>query len=522
MAESSLRERVEEMFEQLLEGASRRAALEPLREELRLARERMHQPMRVAIVGLVKAGKSTMLNALLGEEVVATGAIEATFNVNWLRHGPSPAIVVHYKDGRAPRPKPFAELESLTRRDARRGELLEIKYLEVAYPSEILRAFNLIDTPGLASFYEDDSANTREFLQLHAEALAAATRAEAANADAVLYLFSQSLHTAETSIVEMFQDAAMGQPTPINAIGVLTKADHYWPDAADPLEAGERIARRLREDPRARRLFYTIYPVSGFLALGARGLQADEFATLRKLAAMPDEAFERLARSVERFAGSERPEIPVAPAERRRALDRLGLYGVALARRLLRSGVSRHEELADELYARSGAPALTKLIVSHFGARAFLIKLDAGLRQLKTVCFRQRQRLAGADAQAAAEIAARLEAFESQEHAFAELRVLRDYYEGKLNFSEQESEWLLQLTGESGASLGQRLGLAEGERATIAEMLPVAERQLRHWRRRAADFRPVTQQTLDAARTLSRSCENMIYHLREAQRHLYP
>ena len=40
--------------------------------------ERLDEPLRVAIAGKVKAGKSTLLNALVGEQVAPTDAGECT------------------------------------------------------------------------------------------------------------------------------------------------------------------------------------------------------------------------------------------------------------------------------------------------------------------------------------------------------------------------------------------------------------------------------------------------------------
>ena len=84
--ETKLKERVDALLASAIEETSRSHALRSLHRELLQARERMKQPMRVAIVGLINAGKSTMMNALLGETVVATGTIEATFNVHRRQH----------------------------------------------------------------------------------------------------------------------------------------------------------------------------------------------------------------------------------------------------------------------------------------------------------------------------------------------------------------------------------------------------------------------------------------------------
>jgi len=140
-------------FDEALAATDREPeALERVRESLASARAHLDEPMRVAIVGQIKAGKSTLLNALLGEDVVATGTEELTYNVNWLRYGEDAGLVVHFKDGRPPQRRAAGELEELTRRREEHRELLSaIAHIEVHRPNEILRTFSLIDTPGLAS-----------------------------------------------------------------------------------------------------------------------------------------------------------------------------------------------------------------------------------------------------------------------------------------------------------------------------------------------------------------------------------
>src|SRR5690606_2553400 len=60
---------------------------------------RLHEPLRVAVAGIVKAGKSTLLNALLGERIAATDTAECTRIVTWYRHSPTPSITMRLRDG---------------------------------------------------------------------------------------------------------------------------------------------------------------------------------------------------------------------------------------------------------------------------------------------------------------------------------------------------------------------------------------------------------------------------------------
>lgn len=50
---------------------------------------RLAEPLRIALAGTLKAGKSTLVNALVGDDIAPTDATEATRIVTWFRHGPT-------------------------------------------------------------------------------------------------------------------------------------------------------------------------------------------------------------------------------------------------------------------------------------------------------------------------------------------------------------------------------------------------------------------------------------------------
>jgi GTPase Era involved in 16S rRNA processing len=523
---STLQVRAEQLIQQAIEDCAPHAALAPLRRELAQAADRLRQPMQVAVVGLIKAGKSTLMNALLGQEVLPTGAVETTFNVNWLRYAERPGLTVHFKDGRLPETRPFEDLSTLTKRaDENRASLLSIKYVQVGYPNSVLKTFDLIDTPGLASQHKDDSQNTKEFLNLHGKELTEVTKAESSTADAVLYLFSQGLAAADDSIIEEFLGPAMGRATPINSIGVLTKVDYYAanPQTKDPMEAGRRINARLSKEPRVRQLFYALYPVCGLLALGAQAMEQEEFDILTRLAALPRERLDKLLRDLDRLT-KDYPNEPqmLSAAERKRALGLLGQYGVALGCARIRDGASDLETLKRELLQYSGFPELRDLIVRHFGNRAFLIKLGKALRQIEAACFQARKaaRSTGSAVQNAMDkVANDFDRFKEQEHAFRELEVLRLHYERKLDFGDEEEDQLLAVTGEYGTSCSNRLGLSET--AGLDDMLGLAAERIVHWRVRANDSVSSDRWTVFAAEVLARSFERIAFRVRRAKEYLF-
>ncbi|MEM1167540.1 MAG: dynamin family protein [Cyanobacteria bacterium P01_H01_bin.35] len=523
MPENSLRARAEEIFESAIKLTADSSNLAGLHQEIQQCHQRLHEPMRVAVVGKIKAGKSSLMNALLGESVVATGVEELTFNVNWFKYGETPSLVVHFKIDRPPETKTLEELELLTRRrEENRSFLVGIEYIEVFHPNQILKTFNLIDTPGLDSAFSEDSSNTLDFMQLHPEDLTGVTQKEASKADAILYLFSQSMATSDQGVLEEFIGEKVENSTPINSIGVLTKVDNYWPDKSDPLDTGKAIAQRLlSEHSQLRNLLYTIFPVSGLLGLGAKTLLPEDFATLEQLAALPIEEFESLTKSAKRFNKeySERPNIPPS-INRKKLFDKLKLYGIFKGCELIRGGIKNNEELKDKLLGLSGLPELEKLVVSHFGNRAFLIKLNSGLKKILVACRQYKQKnLSERDAEILEKIAIIFEELEVKEHSFKELQVLRDYYDGKLDFNSNEVKQLLEVTGEYGTYSGYRLGL--DDTATIPEMLNIAQERINSWYQKAEDVMDKNRQTINATRIMARSYEQILYHLKEAEKHLW-
>lgn len=522
---SPLAQKVEDALRDEVARLPYTRSLAPLHNEIERSRARLKQPLRVAVVGLIKAGKSTLMNGLLGQALVPTGAVEATFNVNVFRYGEKPEIRIHYKDGRPPETRPFADLEMATRRsEERMEELLEIAYIEVFHRSEALKLLDLVDTPGLASTYQDDSENTRRFLQIHGDSITATTMAEAASADASLYLFNQSVSETDIRTVEAFLGDMATRLTPMNALGVLTKVDMYWKlpveggheieeeeKEIDPIQKGRAITERLmRDHPRLRNAFYEMRPVCGLLGEGASSLTEEEFDTLKRLVALDDgqegSPVRQLFRSDQRFV-RDLPGVTVPTEERALLLKRLGLYGVWLAFNALSEGEKSLDEMKASLFAQSGTARIRERVVQHFGNRAALVKIASILTNLRARSRALPKDLSRQERDAVERFVGTLERLEVTEHAFQELRALRDYFDGLLQFSPEESRRLLAHTGENGMEVWEKL---EASPDTPPDEL---ERRAREacdfWAECASEPLFRTPSARRAADILRRSCERI-------------
>jgi hypothetical protein len=135
-------------------------AAEALEARARLGEARFF----VACLGQFKRGKSTLLNALVGQPVLPVGVVPVTSAITILRWGDRPGAVVRRSAGQA---EPIAIEEVAGFVDERRnpGNRLGVVAVEVFLPSAILSGgLCLVDTPGLGSVSTANTAVTRAFV----------------------------------------------------------------------------------------------------------------------------------------------------------------------------------------------------------------------------------------------------------------------------------------------------------------------------------------------------------------------
>ena len=468
------------------------AADDSTRAGLQGVRTRLDEPLRVAIAGRVKAGKSTLLNALVGEELAPTDAGECTKVVTWYQDGVTYRVTLEPREGAA-RPAPFHRDDGALEIDLGGTPPEEIERLVVEWPAATMRDVTLIDTPGLASLSAGVSERTQEFLTSDEDRPAAA--------DAIVYLMGH-LHTDDASFLESFHDD-VGRASPINAIGVVSRADEVGAGRLDAMESARRIADRYRHEPTVRRLCQTVVPVAGLLAQAGATLTEDEYRALTRLAAAPREDTDRLLLTADRFLAPD-ATTDLDAEDRQRLVARLGLFGVRFAVMLLRDGaVGSSRELAAELRACSGIEELRDALASQFAARRDALKARSALvaleRAVRTGSVEQRDRLLG-----------EAERIESSAHVFAEISLLEALRRGEVELRDVEIEDAARLLGASGSTAAERAGLpVDAEDSEVRAALTVA---LDRWQQRAES--PLSSRdAATASRVLVRSCEGMLADL---------
>jgi 50S ribosome-binding GTPase len=443
---------------------------------------RLDEPLRVAIAGKVKAGKSTLLNALVGEQVAPTDAGECTRVVTWYRDGPSPRITLQRRDA-PPTALPVRRRDGALVIDLGEVPAERVDRLTVDWPSQSLRVATLIDTPGIASATAENSRRTVAFLDPDDDA--------PTEADAVIYLM-RHLHAADAQFLESFRDRGVARAGAVHTIAVISRADEIGGGRVDAMFAARGIAQRYRADPTVRGLCQNVVAVAGLIAETGRTLRQTEFAAMAALAAEPKADLESQLRSVDRFLRG--PD----PAGRRQLLQRFGIFGVRLSTSLIRQGASSPAALATELVARSGLGELQRVLQTQFMQRRDLLKARSALLAVDSV-LRTTQR--------GAALRHDIERILAGAHELAELRLLATLRSGQVELPKGAAVEAERLLGDAGASAACRLGSADD--ATPDQLRQEAFAALDRWQRHAVN--PMfSRNTVDACRVLVRSCEGIV------------
>ncbi len=135
--EQEIRVREQELLQRLasaLERFGSDVAADDLRH-FQEARQQLNGLFLLVIAGEFNSGKSSFINALLGERVLPEGVTPTTDRINILRHGPE--VSEH---------------------------LLEAYLLERIHPADLLREINIVDTPGTNAIIRRHEELTRDFV----------------------------------------------------------------------------------------------------------------------------------------------------------------------------------------------------------------------------------------------------------------------------------------------------------------------------------------------------------------------
>jgi predicted GTPase len=343
-------------------------------------RAQLRDPLRVAVVGSVSAGKSTLVNTLLRRTVAPVGSSDTTKVVTWYRFDAQERLEIQLRDGQVLTSAlgPGGRVP-----DALEARLEQVAALHVFLSNDVLRSLVLIDTPGLDTVNADAQARTEEFLGLGPSG-EGTTSGTLDAADAVVYVFTRQRSTDAEFLRELMAGGAQSRTSAMNVVGVLSKVDRVVEPGQDPWPTARTLAERAASELAA--TVSTVVPVIGLLGQAARAGQITEAdgRALRILAALPA-ARDALRMSVGSFLAEDGDGWPSLDA-RRRLFDLLDRYGVLVGM----DALERSTVLSSALSAwesTSNVVALEGALLDRFRRRASLLKIDAALTALEELSY---------------------------------------------------------------------------------------------------------------------------------------
>ncbi len=178
------------------------------------ARERLARPLTIAIMGEFSSGKSTFVNALLGEAIAPMGSLPTTSTINVFRRGPSGGARVHYRDG---------TISTLARDEVQRFlhglddvEASRIRHMEVERTGAHMGDAAVVDTPGLNALDGFHERVARDFIE---------------ESDAVVWIFSATRGGAASEAGMLNSMRADGR----QVLGIVNKVDTLDDDEREEL-----------------------------------------------------------------------------------------------------------------------------------------------------------------------------------------------------------------------------------------------------------------------------------------------
>lgn len=155
-----------ELKEELLDFIKGLAKVEAVRgcpcEELRDKLE--SNTFNLVVLGQFKRGKTSLINALLGMDILPVAVVPLTSVATILTYGEALMVRVHFNDGRVSEVKPESLFEYVTEKANPRNEK-DVSQVVVTYPSDYLKdGVRIIDTPGVGSVYQHNTDVAYQYL----------------------------------------------------------------------------------------------------------------------------------------------------------------------------------------------------------------------------------------------------------------------------------------------------------------------------------------------------------------------
>ena len=199
----------------------------------------------LAVVGQFKRGKSSLMNAIIGRDILPTGVLPLTSAITVLKYGPREKLTILGKGVFYPEEVPISSIAEHVTQKGNPGNAKKVTCATLELPVQFLRrGLEFVDTPGIGSAIEANTATTYDYLP---------------RSDAVIFVTSVDtpLTRVETDFLQSIQEHVRKVFFVVNKIDLVADDERQ--------EIMGFISETLRRQVQAEEL--RIYPVSSAMAL---------------------------------------------------------------------------------------------------------------------------------------------------------------------------------------------------------------------------------------------------------------
>lgn len=202
----------------------------------------------LAVVGEFKRGKSSLINAVIGRDLLPTGVLPLTSAITVLKYGPKEKLTIHWEQFHPPRRVPLESLAEYVTEKGNPGNEKIVARACLELPLPFFRGgLEFVDTPGIGSAIEANTLTTVGFLP---------------KSDAVIFVTSvdSPLSGAEADFLKRIREHVRKVFFAVNKVDLVGDAERE--------EILRFIAGALEHQTGAEKI--RLFPVSSFLGLKAK------------------------------------------------------------------------------------------------------------------------------------------------------------------------------------------------------------------------------------------------------------
>lgn len=129
-----------------------------LKNEIETLKDKVvEKKLYIVVVGLFKRGKSTLINSLIGKNILPSSVTPVTALITIIDYNENPGATVFFLDSKSTNID-INEIDKYVTEEKNPENIKNVRYVQLSDDAEILKSVSLVDTPGLGSALRSENS----------------------------------------------------------------------------------------------------------------------------------------------------------------------------------------------------------------------------------------------------------------------------------------------------------------------------------------------------------------------------